>query len=494
MPLTSQLLFNKEDPNLIRWGLYKVVRALEFINQDCGMVHANVCPESIFVTKAGEWKLAGFELLDSFNESQPKFMIYTGAIRNYAPRMSPEFRGQQWSRLKGLDRGVTDGWQLGVLIHSIYNEGDVTRQSGQFNSQGAVPGELWLLCKRLLSPSPEDRLAPATFMQVASRQGGYFDNPFVHSNSFLENMAVKSDEEKQQFLTQLERDIDKYPETFAKFRILPELLKVMEFAGGDSKVFSVVIKIGNMMDRDEYEQTIMPSIISLFKSDNRRLRFDLLTNLSTFIHQLPRRQVSRDIFPNFVKGFFDMEPAIRDATVKASIHISPQLEDKELYELVKGLVRLQTDRESSIRTNVLICLSKLVERQDMRITKSMYQDVLAPALLNSTRDPYPPARNASLVALLKCAPHLDAKLVARRVLPSLIPAMIDTEKNVRVSASKVVSMFVKQLEAHATKMPDTTTLARKPGTAGIGQPKEMGDSRGQAKSGALGADGWGDWA
>ncbi|KAJ1919754.1 Nuclear aminoacylation-dependent tRNA export pathway component [Mycoemilia scoparia] len=490
-PLSVQLMFNKDDKNLVRWGLYKIVRALEFINQDCKMIHANICPESIFVTKAGEWRLCGFEVLDSLNEPQPKFTVYTGAIRNYNTRMTPEFQNQQWQKLQKLNLGVTDGWQLGALIHAIYNEG--ARSPAQYAQQGSIPSDLWQVCQRLLSNSPENRFVPSTFLQVGSRSGGYFDSHFVHSNVFLENLAVKSDDEKQMFLTGLESNIESYPATFSKFKILPELLKIMEFGGGDSKVLNVVIKVGNTMDSDDYEKTITPSIINLFNSDNRRLRFDLLTNMGSFINHLTKKRVSKDIFPSYVKGFLDLEPTIRDASVKAAIHIAQQLEDKELNELVKCLVRLQTDRESSIRTNSLICVSKLIEKKESKISSATFQDVFAPALINSTRDPYPPARNASLVALAKCAPHLDGKVVARRVLPPIVIAMIDPEKIVRNSATKAVNLLIKRIDEYASKMPDT--MIKKISTApGTSAQKSVAATTATNGSGIPPQDRWKDWA
>lgn len=48
---------------------------MKFINNDCGMVHGNVRISSIFTNKAGEWKLGGFELLDSMKEESPMIMV-----------------------------------------------------------------------------------------------------------------------------------------------------------------------------------------------------------------------------------------------------------------------------------------------------------------------------------------------------------------------------------------------------------------------------------
>ncbi|CAG8840413.1 33805_t:CDS:2, partial [Racocetra persica] len=69
-PLSTQLNARSDD-NLVSWGLYKVGSALKFLNNDCSMIHGNVRISSIFINKAGEWKLAGFELMSSLKEDNP---------------------------------------------------------------------------------------------------------------------------------------------------------------------------------------------------------------------------------------------------------------------------------------------------------------------------------------------------------------------------------------------------------------------------------------
>lgn len=38
-------------------------KAVSFINNDCNLVHGNLCTTSVFLTKAGDWKLGGLDLL-----------------------------------------------------------------------------------------------------------------------------------------------------------------------------------------------------------------------------------------------------------------------------------------------------------------------------------------------------------------------------------------------------------------------------------------------
>ena len=45
------------------WGLNSIAQALQFITEDCGLIHGNVSRSAIFVSDCGDWKLSGFELM-----------------------------------------------------------------------------------------------------------------------------------------------------------------------------------------------------------------------------------------------------------------------------------------------------------------------------------------------------------------------------------------------------------------------------------------------
>ncbi|KAJ2321918.1 Nuclear aminoacylation-dependent tRNA export pathway component, partial [Coemansia sp. RSA 2681] len=364
MPLAQALDADNSD-ELKRWGLYKIAETMRFINEDCKLIHANLSAASVFVTKAGEWKLGGLELVDSSTTSgggsgqqQQAYRCYTSVIPGYSARMSPEFEGQKWDAGEKAKPGAVDGWYLACLIYEVYNGG--LRSASQLQTQGQIPAPLWTLCQRLLAQDLRRRMAPGEFLQTASRKGGFLDSEFIKASMFLENIAVKEEDEKAAFFSGLDVLIPGFPRAFSKYKILPELLKLMEFGGGDAKVLSGIIQIGKDLDEHEYNDLVTPAIIQLFSSNDRALRFSLLEYMDSFIQAIPSAVVSKRVFPNFVAGFLDAAPAIREATVKASLSIAPKLGQKLLNsDLVKQLVRLVADPEPGIRTNALICIGKL---------------------------------------------------------------------------------------------------------------------------------------
>ncbi|KAJ2750439.1 Nuclear aminoacylation-dependent tRNA export pathway component [Coemansia pectinata] len=511
-PLTQALDVDKSD-ELKQWGLYKIAETMRFINEDCKLIHANLSAASVFVTKAGEWKLGGLELVDSptpaiatggsSSQQQQAYRYYTGVIPGYSARMAPELEGQKWDVVEKAKPGAVDGWYLACLVHEVYNGG--LRSASQLQSQGQIPATLWALCQRLLMPDLRRRMSPSEFLQTASRQGGFLDSEFIKASIFLENIAVKEEDEKAAFFSGLDALIPGFPQAFSKFKILPELLKLMEFGGGDAKVLSGIIQIGKGLDEQEYNDLVTPAIVQLFSSNDRALRFSLLEYMDSFIQAIPSAVVSKRVFPNFVTGFLDTAPAIREATVKASLAIAPKLGQKTLNsDLVKQLVRLVADPEPGIRTNALICIGKLCTAKEGvlgldgdGVSESSHRYVICPALLQAFRDPFPPVRSASLAVSTACASKWEAPEIARRVIPCLSPLLIDGEKPVRTAALKCLNAMVSRVEAYSQTLPDT--MAKKvvaPANASATVPagQASGSAQAEAAASMAASDTWGGWA
>jgi SCY1-like protein 1 len=85
-------------------------------------------------------------------------------------------------------------------------------------------------------------------------------------------------------------------------KVLPELLKSVEFGGGGPKVLAVIFKIGAKLSDDEYQQQITPVVVRLFSNQDRALRVCLLDNLPLMIERLSQKIVNGSIFPHLVRN------------------------------------------------------------------------------------------------------------------------------------------------------------------------------------------------
>lgn len=91
-----------------------------------------------------------------------------------------------------------------------------------------------------------------------------------------------------------------FPEEYFKIKVLPELLKSVEFGGGGPKVFAAVMKIGASLLDEEYNARLTPVIVRLFSNPDRAIRVCLLDHLPYMIDHLPQKLVNDKIFPHMV--------------------------------------------------------------------------------------------------------------------------------------------------------------------------------------------------
>ena len=117
--------------------------------------------------------------------------------------------------------------------------------------------------------------------------------------------------------------------------------------------------------------------------------------------------------------------------------------------------------------------------------------------MRALRDPFPPAREAGLKALIGAIARIQlpdwliltyflvatietyfAEDIAARVIPAISPLMVDPEASVRTLAGKACGLFVKQMESAVYENPAIVSGAA--------------SAAGQA--GNQHEDGWGSWA
>jgi SCY1-like protein 1 len=100
--------------------------------------------------------------------------------------------------------------------------------------------------------------------------------------------------------SQLDQLTDDFPEEFLKMKILPELMKSVEFGGGGPKALAVVTKIAVKLPDEDFEGKVTPFIVRTFANPDRALRVSLLDNLSHIIDRLPQKIVNDKMFPHIV--------------------------------------------------------------------------------------------------------------------------------------------------------------------------------------------------
>ncbi|KAF4584059.1 protein kinase-like protein [Ophiocordyceps camponoti-floridani] len=478
VPLVWHVRRKSLSPETIKWGLYGVARTVKFVNTDASSIHGNLKVGSVYTSESGEWKLGGFEVLSSIKDDEPVIYTYGSLVPDSARYCPPEIVQGGWDVIKKNPHFAVDSFNFGALIfqvcHGSYNGPD---QAGQTKD---IPPSMQSSYKRLCNANPKARISVADFLQQGTRKGSFFDGPLIKLTEGIDNLGVKSPDERDQFLSDLADLNNDFPEDFFKLKILPELIKSVEFGGGGPKALALVLKIASQFSEDDFGQKVSPFLIRAFANPDRAIRVCLLDNLSLVFDQIPQKVVNDKIFPQIATGFTDLQPVVREQTLKSVLILVTKLSDRIINgELLRQLAKTANDEQPGIRTNTTICLGKLARN----LGTSSRSKVLIAAFTRSLRDPFVHARNAALMALAATIDYFTEDDCACKILPVLCPLLIDKEKLVRDQANRTMEIYVQKVTKAAAVMPDSALPQ-----ASDAQPARMSTPQ------QSGASSWAGWA
>ncbi|RDA93678.1 hypothetical protein CP533_4909 [Ophiocordyceps camponoti-saundersi (nom. inval.)] len=450
VPLAWHVRRKSLSPETIKWGLFGVARTVKFINSDASSIHGNLKIGSVYTSESGEWKLGGFEVLSSVKDDEPVIYTYGGLVPDSARYCPPEIVQGGWDVIKKNPHSAVDSFDFGALVfevcHGSYNGPD---QAGQTKD---IPPSMQSSYKRLCNANPKSRITVADFLLQGTRKGSFFDGPLIKLTEGIDNLGVKSPDERDAFLSDLAELNDDFPEDFFKMKVLPELIKSVEFGGGGPKALAVVLKIASQLSPDDFSQKVNPFLLRAFANPDRAIRVCLLDNLILIFDQLPQKMVNDKIFPQISTGFTDLQPVVREQTLKSVLVLVTKLSDRTINgELLRQLAKTANDEQPGIRTNTTICLGKLARH----LGTSSRTKVLIAAFTRSLRDPFVHARNAALMALAATVEYFNEDDSSCKILPAVCPLLVDKEKLVRDQANRTMDIYVQKVRKAAAALPDS---------------------------------------
>ncbi|XP_044721293.1 kinase [Hirsutella rhossiliensis] len=463
VPLRWHVRRKSLTPETIKWGLHNVARTIKFINGDASSIHGSLKVGSVYTSESGEWKLGGFDVLSSVKDDESVIYTYGSLVPDSARYAAPELVQGGWEVIKKNPLSSVDSFSFGSLIFEVFN-GDY-RGSDQAGQTKNVPPSMQSSYKRLCNANPKSRISVANFLDQGNRKGSFFDSPLIKLTEGIDNLGVKNHEEREAFLSDLGQLTDDYPAEFFKLKVLPELIKSVEFGGGGPNALAVALKIAAKMSKEDFSLKVIPFLIRAFGNPDRAIR-----------------TVNDKMFPQIVTGFTDVQPVVREQTLKSVLVLVSKLSDRTINgELLRQLAKTANDEQPGIRTNTTICLGKLARH----LGSSSRSKVLIAAFTRSLRDPFVHARIAALMALAATSEYFSEDDSACRILPMVCPLLIDKEKLARDQANRTMDVYLQKVRKAAASLPDS---ALPPSQAAEGQPAHMSTPQ------SSGSSSWTGWA
>ncbi|KAE8723643.1 hypothetical protein F3Y22_tig00012104pilonHSYRG00040 [Hibiscus syriacus] len=450
------------------WGLHQIAKAVSFLNNDCKLVHGNVCLESVVVTHTLDWKLQAFDVLSEHDGANG---TATGPMLQYEWLIGSQYKPMElakfdWVAIRKAPPWAIDSWGLGCLIYEIFS-GMRLGKTEELRNTSSIPKSLLLDYQRLLSSTPSRRLNTSKLIDNSE----FFQNKLVDTIHFMEILSLKDSVEKDTFFRKLPNLAEQLPRQIVLKKIFPLLTSALEYGSAAAHALNALLKIGSWLSAEEFNLKVLPTIIKLFASNDRAIRVALLQHIDQYGESLSAQVVDEQVYSHVAAGFADTSAFLRELTLKSMLLLAPKLSQRNLSgSLLKYLSKLQVDEEPAIRTNTTILLGNIASYLNEGTRKRVLINAFT---VRALRDTFSPARGAGVMALCATSSYYDTNEIATRILPNIVVLTIDPDSDVRSKVFQAVDQFLQILKQSNEKSYAEDTAGA--GSLGIaGMPGNIG--------------------
>ncbi|XP_057958163.1 uncharacterized protein LOC131151022 [Malania oleifera] len=449
------------------WGLHQIAKAVSFLNNDCKLVHGNVCLASVVVTQTLDWKLHAFDVLSEFdanNESSTMPMLqYEWLVGSQYKSM--ELLKSDWATIRKSPPWAIDSWGLGCLIYELFSGKKLVKTEELCNT-ASIPKSLLPDYQRLLCSRPSGRLNTSKLIE----NNEYFQNKLVDTIHFMEILNLKDSVEKDTFFRKLPNLAEQLPRQIVVKKLLPLLASALEFGSAAAPALTALLKMGSWLPSEDFSLKVLPTIVKLFASNDRAIRVGLLQHIDQYGESLSAKIVDEQVYTHVATGFSDTSAFLRELTLKSMLVLAPKLSQRTISgSLLKYLSKLQVDEEPAIRTNTTILLGNIASYLNEGTRKRVLINAFT---VRALRDTFSPARGAGVMALCATSSYYDVTEIATRILPNVVVLTIDPDSDVRSKAFQAVDQFLQIMKQYHEK----TSVGDITETSSIGIPSIPGNA------------------
>jgi len=404
--VTEEVTPFKDDEAPHVWGIYQVLRALSFVHQQ-EKGHGIIDLASIFVTRSGDYRLGGFELSGALQQGSQNIVRQRQIVQLGAPDHNLP-----------MDRSVKelDEYSAAELLKKCFNP---------------MPQSLQALLNR------RGPMMNQSFVDQLLNSQCFLDNVEVKTMTFLEELHIKEEKDKERFFELLPTVCDSLGKGIRRNQLLGHLVPAVEFSNLTASVLVSILKISPECTETDYNELILPLITKYFAIPDRSIRFRLLQAAPEYMGRMDDALVNDKLFPSLSSGFTDSAQPIREETVKALLSVVPKLKEKTREQKVwPAMLKLLRDPEPSIRCNTILCLGKLAEQylQDQ-------QKILMQAFTAAVQDPFPGCRGSALQVANATINLYTLDDLVGTFMPNICVRLADPDPAVSKSAFDVLPKF-----------------------------------------------------
>ncbi|EFA80937.1 SCY1 family protein kinase [Heterostelium album PN500] len=455
----------------IQLGISQVLEGVHFLNTTAKLLHRNISPESIFITKNVtiitspkyfntnilKWKIGGLGFSCSIDNKEPMAGIsqdFREFLYEEPTAFLPEFDylPPEYIQQHRFEYN-SDLYSIGRVICELAMNLDQKVVSDQENISklGASVGHATRLsnCRRAASTMQResDSAKVSTILLGDSSIRGdldsfirstYFTDIKVKSLVYLANISQKEDESKLQFFRGLFRIMNQFSD-----RIKISYVKL----SNDRIVYVVlpnVIAVASAVKKELFHEQIAQPLIPILTSKDPKVDVlhCLLENVETFIEKATNEYIKKYLLPVVLGTLCGPTPEIIFQCLQVSTNLIKFFDpDTIIAGMIPRLTNLcVAGFPLHIRTKSIHWFSLLVPMLD----KKLIVEHMIPSLEKILSiDNSPPILEALVITYEAVSKKLGGELLALKVLPALIP--LSADRHLDLEQFKTIMKVVKDV-------------------------------------------------
>ncbi|XP_031569529.1 protein-associating with the carboxyl-terminal domain of ezrin-like [Actinia tenebrosa] len=306
-------------------GLYNIVQALVFLHEKGDLSHNNVSLSSIYVSdNDGSWKLGGMQCVCKSELVTKQFLEDIKPLRDIKA-VAPDEKEDKVT-LTAENKHCIDAYGFGMLVSDILDSRD------DLGTAGDRFGEL--MQTSFLNTEPKMRPELQSLLS-----NDYFKNDYLEVVTFLSNITIKSDIDKDKFFSSLASKLQNISPSVIARRLLTKLMSrfVMAEPSAEKEFLPHLLTPGTGMIQHEtdnifpvlpldlFRQYCTPILKKLWVIKDLHIRIMLLKFFPLFSKAFEVEDLEKVVLPQILIGLRDTNDSLVSATFYALATLVPIL-------------------------------------------------------------------------------------------------------------------------------------------------------------------------
>ncbi|KAL7721161.1 Protein kinase domain-containing protein [Entamoeba marina] len=448
-PIADKISEIRKTPDLLLWAVYNVARAIDYFHNR-GLIHGNLCPSSLYVTKSLEVKVFGLEYLSEVNSIRNS--AFENRVETDPQILDNVFLPPDLRNYSTNPRGV-DAW--GVAAIMCYLFGSQPSSKSVVANSPSIPVELVSFHKTINSTNHQNRqsISPILTLPLISQ------NRFISIVNALESFSSADTFTRDSFLKSLTSQYSVLPTSFKQHKILEVFLQVLT-TSIDASIVDPAMRLAGELNQTDFDSDVLPTLKQLLQNGSPSVKSQLLASASHYISKVPENVVGGYLYPMLTASMKnDASGLMKDAAVKSLVCLAEKIPQKTMDgEVFRFLENALQDQESVVRINTVVCIGKIASRFGPE-KKAL---IVAKAFERGMKEGSLEMKKAAVVMISQNRYTLVGGVVAIQVLPYLSLAMVEIDPVIRKAAQEAWEVLVVVVAEYSKTLDNPSYIPRYP--------------------------------